>query len=150
MGEEIAYRNILVPTDGSDAVAASTAHALRIGAHESARIHAIYVVDRRITMSAGADSRAALIESLRADGEAAVQDVVDAVEERGLECEQVIRDGTPAKEILEYAEENAIDLIVIGSSGKSPREKLMDMGSVSERVVDNASQPVLVVRARTA
>lgn len=146
MTEPSNYDDILVPTDGSDTVQASTGHALQIGRAADARIHALYVIDRRITMSATEDARDELKESLREEGEDAVAAVAERAAAAGLDTKKTIRGGTPSKEILDYAAEEGVDLIVIGSSGKSPREKLMTMGSVSESVVDNAHQPVLIVK----
>ncbi len=139
------YEEVLVPTDGSEAVTTSTAHALSVG-DDSTRVHALYVVDQRVTMSAPANTREELQATLQEEGQAAVSSVADQVEGAGRQSSTAIREGTPSKEILEYAQQEGIDLIVIGSSGKSPREKVMTMGSVSERVVDNATLPVLVVK----
>ena len=50
-------------------------------------------------------------------------------------------------QFLDYAAEEGVDLVAIASHGKSPKEKLTSLGSVSERVVDGAMAPVLVVRA---
>lgn len=138
------YDDILVPTDGSDTVPETLEHALPIAEHNDATIHALYVVDSRIT-TAAADV-ADLEASLATEGEAAVDAVEQRAAEAGVDTVGDVRNGTPAKTILEYADEQGIDLIVIGTRGKSPREKVTSLGSVSERVVDNATVPVFVVR----
>ncbi|GAB3021025.1 universal stress protein [Natronobiforma cellulositropha] len=140
------YDRVLVPTDGSDATADTLAHALPIASANDATVHALSVVDTRITAAADEDTRADLEATLETETERAIAEVVDAATEAGLETVGERRRGVPAKTILTYAEEEAVDLIVIGTRGKSPREKLTTLGSVSERVVDNASVPVLVVR----
>ena len=140
------YDNVLIPTDGSDTVSETVEHALPIAAANDATVHALYVVDRRITTAADQAGRDDLTESLEADGEAAVTMVAERAKADSLETVTEIRAGTPSKAILDYADEADIDLIVIGTRGKSPREKMTSLGSVSERVVDNASIPVFVVR----
>lgn len=140
------YDDILVPTDGSDTVDETVTHALPIATDNDARVHALSVVDTRIVTAADDEQRAQLRASLERDSEAAVEAVAARATEAGLETVREIRTGTPPKAILAYAEEADIDLIVIGTHGKSPREKLTSMGSVSERVVDNADRPVFVVR----
>lgn len=139
------YDDILIPTDGSDTVPKTLAHALPIAADNDATVHALYVVDSRIT-AAAEGSDADLEQSLADDGQEAIAEVADRASEQGLETVGEVTRGTPPKAILEYADTRGIDLIVIGTRGKSPREKVTSMGSVSERVVDNASIPVLVVR----
>ena len=64
--------------------------------------------------------------------------------EDGIKISSVIKEGTPAKIILEVAEEEGADLIVIGSSGKSGFDRFI-LGSVSDKVVNTAKCPVLVV-----
>lgn len=141
------YGDILVPSDGSDAVDATLEHALAIGEPHGATIHALSVVDRRILSAAATDSRDNLAASLEREASAAVEAVTERAAAAGLETTTAVREGTPSREIIEYATESGIDLIAIGSHGKSPREKIQTMGSVSERVVDGASVPVLVVRS---
>jgi nucleotide-binding universal stress UspA family protein len=145
------YDDVLIPTDGSDAVETALQHGLRIAENEGATVHGLYVVDKRITDAADADTRPDVEATLREEGEQALDDLQDAADRKGLPVVTDRRTGTPYKEILDYAEAEAVDLVVIGSHGKSPREKLTSLGSVSERVVDGASTPVLVVRdAETA
>ncbi|AEH37988.1 universal stress protein [Halopiger xanaduensis] len=139
------YDDILIPTDGSETVDETLAHGLPIATDNDATVHALYVVDSRITAAAG-ESDADLEPSLEAEGEEAVAEVQERAADAGLETAGEVAQGTPAKTILEYADERGIDLIVIGTRGMSPREKVTSLGSVSERVVDNASIPVFVVR----
>ncbi|MFC7007534.1 universal stress protein [Halalkalicoccus salilacus] len=140
------YDRVLIPTDGSETVETTLEHAIRIARDNDAAVHALYVIDGRVVRSADDDAREDLERTLESEG----REAVDAVESRALEADlevvSEIRYGTPHKEILDYADETGIDLIAIGTHGKSPREKLLTMGSVSERVVDNAAVPVLVVR----
>lgn len=140
------YDDILVPTDGSDTVSETLAHALPIATDNDATVHGLYVVDTRITTAATDDTRTDLEESLESDGTEAIEAIERAADEREIDVTTALERGIPSKTILEYADERDIDLVVIGTHGKSPREKIVSLGSVSERVVDNASIPVLVVR----
>ncbi|MFC6614767.1 universal stress protein [Halopenitus salinus] len=140
------YDHVLVPTDGSPTVETTLDHAISIAEDDEATVHGLYVLDNRILTAADSDTRADLESSLREEGEAAVEAVAERADAAGLKAVTGIRTGTPWKEILAYVDETDVDLIVIGTRGKSPREKIVSLGSVSERVVDNASTPVLVVR----
>ncbi|MFC4541734.1 universal stress protein [Halosolutus amylolyticus] len=144
------YDDVLIPTDGSDTVPETLAHGLPIAADNDATVHALYVVDSRITAAATDEAGSDLERSLEAEGREAVAAVTDRAEAEGLDAVSEVREGTPSKAILDYADEAGIDLIVIGTRGKSPREKVTSLGSVSERVVDNASIPVFVVRGAGA
>lgn len=140
------YDDVLVPTDGSEAVAETLDHALPIASSNEATVHSLYVVDNRIVRAADEDTQDEIRTTLEDEGREAVAAVADAAVDAGLDAVEELQTGTPWKVILEYAQEADIDLVVIGSHGKSPMEKITSMGSVSERVVDNADVPVFVVR----
>jgi len=72
--------------------------------------------------------------------------VKEAGEEIGVEVETVVLEGKPAEKIVEYAEENDIDLVIMGTTGKSGLDRIL-LGSVAERVVKLSHVPVLVVRS---
>jgi nucleotide-binding universal stress UspA family protein len=139
------YDDILVPTDGSAGTEEALTHALDVARRRGARIHALSVVDRRIYLSADRDQQDAILRSLTDDAEAAVAAVRDRAADAGVETTTVVRDGVPHSEILRYADEADVDLVVIGTHGRTGRDKLVNMGSVTERVVANAGRPVLVI-----
>jgi nucleotide-binding universal stress UspA family protein len=67
------------------------------------------------------------------------------MEKSGLSVKVIIKTGNPASQILKVEKEEQASVIVIGSHGKSNIEEMI-IGSVSERVVRNASCPVLVIK----
>jgi len=140
------YETVLVPTDGSDTVEQTLPHALRLASDTGAAIQVVYVVDTRAIHASDPDERETVEAELETEGETAVEVVADRAAAEGIECETAIRRGTPDKEIVRHAEETDTDVIVIGTDGKTPREKLQALGSVSERVVDNAPIPVFVIK----
>ena len=66
-----------------------------------------------------------------------------------LTVESVILEGNPADEIVKFAEENDIDLIVMGTLGKTGIQRFL-LGSVTENVIRHSKKPVLVIRGETA
>ncbi len=66
----------------------------------------------------------------------------------GIEFEHQYLDGDPAQEILGFAKRENIDLIVIGSHGRTGLSRLL-LGSVAEAVVRGATCPVLTVKQPT-
>ena len=68
----------------------------------------------------------------------------DRLNDEDINITHVIREGSPAKVILEVAGEEDVDLIVMGSSGKSGFDRFI-MGSVADKVVNSAKCAVLIV-----
>ncbi|WP_251330322.1 universal stress protein [Haloplanus pelagicus] len=138
------YDAILVPTDGSDGVDRTLDHALEMARNHDATVHALYVVDRRFELAADED-REALIDRLTDRGENAVAAVAERAADADLDAVTEIREGIPYKAILGYAEETDVDAVVMGTHGRTGRDRLAHLGSVTDRVVENATVPVLVV-----
>ncbi len=139
------YDDILVPTDGSGGTDETLRHAADLAERHDATLHALYVVDKRVYFAAGDDNRADIEERLRREGEEAVAAVRESVEDEGLRVETNVREGYPDRDIVEFADEIDADVIVIGTHGRTGRDRLAHLGSVTERVVENAHRPVFVV-----
>lgn len=140
------YDRILLPTDGSDGTEQALSHAVEIAKGRDATIHALSVIDRRLYLAADESQKSDLKSSLRDDARVAVDRVADGAADAGVDCTTAVRDGVPYRVILEYAAERPVDLIVMGTHGRSGRDKLANLGSVTERVVENTDTPTLVVR----
>ena len=138
------YDTILVPTDGSDGTAAVLEHALSI-ADDDATVHGLYVMDRRRYTAAPDEETEAVKAALRAEGEQALAFQRETVADAGVTVETALRDGIPHRTILEYAGEHDVDLIVIGTHGRTGPDRLVTLGSTTDRVVKNGDVPVLVV-----
>ncbi|WP_435101658.1 universal stress protein [Halarchaeum sp. P4] len=138
------YENVLVPTDGSGGVQESVTQALDIAERAGATIHALYVVDDRLRQRVA--SAAWPSDDLRVEGEQAVASIEGAADRAGLNAASEVRHGTPADEILAYVAEHDVDLVVMGTHGRTGPERAV-LGSTTERVLRHADVPVLVVRA---
>lgn len=143
------YDDVLVPTDGSDAAELAIDHAIGIGEAVGARIHAVNVVDLG---DVAASSEYAipndLIESLEDRGTRATETVRDRAAAAGLEARTEVRSGYPARDLLEYVEDEDVDLVVMGTAGRTGLNRFL-MGSTTERLVRHSPVPVLSVNART-
>jgi nucleotide-binding universal stress UspA family protein len=141
------YRNIVIATDGSENSLRAISYGIEIAKLSGAMVHALYVVDTSsfsaIPMDAGWEE---MYEILRKEGEKAVFDVKERGEAAGVEVREVLWEGHPSTEIINFAESNDIDLIVMGTLGKTGLDRFL-LGSVAEKVVRNAKVPVLVVRS---
>ncbi|MFC7113721.1 universal stress protein [Natronoarchaeum sp. GCM10025703] len=139
------YDDILVPTDGSDGTEQTLDHAIEIAQNHDATVHAISVMDQRVYLAAEDDERPEIKERLEGDAKEAIEELTERLADTGLELETAIVDGTPYKEILNYADGHDIDLVTIGTHGRTGRDRLENLGSVTERVVREADRTVLVV-----
>jgi nucleotide-binding universal stress UspA family protein len=140
------YDDVLIPTDGSEAVDRALDHAIPLASDHDATVHALYVVDGRVLAANSGDLREAVAADLRSQGDTAVQAVADRAGAAGLDVETTVTQGTPDTEIVAYAASNDVDLVVLSPTGKSPRERIQSLGSVSDRVADDATVPVLLVK----
>lgn len=139
------YDDILLPTDGSSATVQALEHALTIGADNDARIHVLYVLDKRHYLAAAEDTKEEIRRSLDEEADRALDDARIRIEEEGIECATSRREGVPHKTVVDYAETEDIDLVVMGTHGKTGKERVASLGSTTERVVKNSDRPVLVV-----
>jgi nucleotide-binding universal stress UspA family protein len=139
------YDDILVPTDGSDGTEQTLDHAVEIARNHGATLHLLSVIDRRVYLAAEEDERETVMDQLRGDAEDAIEQARDRLDETELDVTTEVTDGTPHKEILAYGEEADVDLIAIGTHGRTARDRLENLGSVTERVVEDADRTVLVV-----
>ncbi len=139
------YDEILVPTDGSETSKRAIEHAVDIASRYDARVHALYVVDASVyaTLEVGTD---VVIEALEEEGEAAVKTVEDAAKAAGVSVTTEVTTGSAHDAILEYAADNDVDLVVMGTHGRTGIDRYL-LGSVTERVVRTSDVPVLTVRA---
>lgn len=139
------YDTILLPTDGSAGTVEALEHALSIAVDKGATVHVLYVLDKRHYMAATDETKDEIRRSLEEEAERALDDAQVRVEEEGIECITSQREGIPHKTIDEYIDEEGIDLVVMGTHGKTGTERLASLGSTTERVVKSSEAPVLVV-----
>jgi nucleotide-binding universal stress UspA family protein len=138
------FTKILIATDGSERNKAAVSEALRIGNVCGASVHVVYVADTKALDSAAAGSVAGDAWAMIQSEAAAVLAHVKS-QGAGVNMETVVLEGKPAAEIVKYAREQKIDLIVIGTQGKQGIERFL-LGSVAESVIRSAPCRVLVVK----
>lgn len=138
------YDRILVPTDGSPEADLVLDHAAELAAIHDAEVHAMYVISTGGYTNLPSDAGIEGLGPWLADqGEQAL----DRAEERiaDVPVERVLVEGSPGKQIVEYADSEGCDLIVMGTHGRGGIDRLL-LGSVAERVVRTSNVPVLTVR----
>lgn len=136
------YSTVLVATDGSDCAAAAASHAIDLAERYGAALHALFVVDQTYPAMTEFD---AVVERREGAGEEALESVQAEAGRRGIEVELALRRGKPFEEILGYVDHNDVDVVFVGSKGRSVIERFVHAGSTTERVVRRTTVPVVVV-----
>lgn len=132
---------ILLPTDGSDEAEQAIEEGIQQAVHKEATIHALYVIDERFY----ATDYDRVAESEQSRGEAALETVQRHSDSAGVETEPHLRRGAPHEEILHAIDDYDIDLVVMGTHGRTGIGRVANVGSVTERTVRAAPVPVLVI-----
>ena len=144
MGMSYMYKKILVPTDGSEFAKKAQQHALFIAKVSGAQIVAVSVTENNFVNGLPLDDEIYQLNQILNERSEENLKEFDELNEDEVEVTHIIKEGSPAKAILEVANEEDVDLIVMGSSGKSGFDRFI-MGSVADKVVNSAKCAVLVV-----
>ena len=138
------YKRILVPTDGSEFAVKAQKHALFLAKVSGAEIIAVSVTENNFVNGLPLDDEVYQLNQILKERSEENLKEFDELNKDDLKITHVIREGSPAKVILDVVNDEDIDLIVMGSSGKSGFDRFI-MGSVADKVVNSAKCAVLVV-----
>ena len=143
------FRHILIPIDGSEPSLQAVQMALRIiEVCPSCKMTLLYVIDRlvlneliRFSKRSEREVEGELEEQGRRYLELARKDA----ERRGVTAECQSRRGDPFEEVIAAANDLSADLIIMGHTGRRGTSRVL-IGSVTQRVLDYAACPVLVMK----
>lgn len=140
-------RQILIATDGSETANEAADFGIEMVGCSGAKIYAVYVIDTTPYRSVSLDKiwSKETLEEFERVGYEATSYVEKIGKAAGAEVESRVLRGHPAEKIISFAEDNNIDMIIVGSLGKGRYERAV-IGSVSEKIIKHAKVPVLVVR----
>lgn len=143
------FKNILVPVDGSESALRAMDRAIGLARAFGSRVSAVVVIDPFPFAGVGAElglGQDAYREAADHEAREAL-DAVKALAERSGQQVEVLQVEAPAvyRGILDAARDSGADLIVMGSHGRKGLERLV-LGSVTQRVLNDSTIPVLVER----
>jgi nucleotide-binding universal stress UspA family protein len=142
------YQRILLPLDGSPLAEQALPHAIAVAEHFEAELILLRVFVPLPRPPTVAD---AVLREAEQEATKLVHKYLDRiaadVQERGIRAQLATTVGRAHLQIIQYAETNQVDLIVMSTRGQSGLSRWL-MGSVADRVVRGAGVPVLLVRAR--
>ncbi|MGN8216458.1 MULTISPECIES: universal stress protein [Halococcus] len=143
------YRNVLVPTDGSDCAREALETGVDVATEETAALHLLSVVD---VTSLGVDVRIQMqMKFLEENATEIVEDATEFATDASVDpvSGSVVLGTSIHGEILAYIDEHDVDLIVVGTHGRTGFDRYM-LGSVTEKLVRTSPIPVLTVRTTEA
>ncbi|AGB48549.1 universal stress protein UspA-like protein [Methanomethylovorans hollandica DSM 15978] len=149
------YKKIVIATDGSENAKNAALSAIEIARIAGAKIYALNALPDiphlsyfgvPIEPSKGVSPVEKDFEiNLETDGKKALDVVVEMGKKAGVEVEAVMVKGHPGSAIINFAEKNDIDLIVMGTLGRSGIDRVL-VGSVAVDVARHAKTRVMIVK----
>jgi len=151
--EAINFKKIMVATDGSPCSGLVAEKGIELARLSGGKVYAVYVVSTAYMAPINGDSFPMSVdpywesihEAWEKQGHEAVNSVKSLGEIKGINVEPVLLEGNPSEELIRYAEEEKMDIVVMGTLGKTGLNRLL-LGSVAENLVRHSKVPVMVVR----
>ncbi len=149
------YKRILVAIDGSDTGSIAFESAMQLAKAASADLFAVYVVEYpKLYMADTGYDLTPIYDALASEGDRIAKEANERLKERGIGGEaQVVNNfltgKTTAEQIQNSADALHVDLVVLGTHGRSGFKRLM-LGSVAEAFVRISTRPVLLVPQKKA
>lgn len=138
------FSNILVPFDGSDLAFKSLEKAIELAKLDSSVkvtvLHVIQLPLKRVPDAVYNPVKKAIVD----DGHETLSLANEKLSAISEQAEKVMAEGAPSKVILQKAQEDSCDLIIMGSRGLSGIKEFL--GSISHYVSQNSHIPVLLVK----
>jgi nucleotide-binding universal stress UspA family protein len=144
------YKRIVVPLDGSALAEQALTHATAQAERFEAELVLLKVLEPLPEASFSSPSAVKTAEEMSAQlARDYLEGVADRIREEGIAVEAVMLDGKPYLEIVRFAAEPEVDMIVMSTRGHSGWSRWL-LGSVADRVVRGATVPVLLVQCQEA
>jgi nucleotide-binding universal stress UspA family protein len=142
------FRHILAPTDFSEYSTQAVTSALEWAKKFGAKLTIVHVIELPPYPVEGyvpPSLSATFMDDLERQATTDLAQLVPEAESAGVEVARVVAVGSPYRKIIDMAEAEQVDLIVMATAGRTGFSRLV-MGSIAERVVRTASCPVLTIR----
>jgi nucleotide-binding universal stress UspA family protein len=144
------FNSMVVGTDGSDTAKEAVRQATDLAQRISAKIHLVSAYEP-VPEGRLREERQSVPDDLqwmvnpREDVSTTLEQAGEAIREQGVEVETHAREGDPADAILDVAEEEGADLIVVGNKGMTGAKRFL-LGSVPNKVSHHAPCSVMIIR----
>lgn len=139
----IQLKRILVPVDFSDTSKLAFDYAVALGRVFNAEVHVLHVADEPFLYAPTTAQQ--FRDEFEQEQQRQLDTLVGTHSAEGVDVTSVMQPGTAFYEIIQYAKQKDVDLLVIGTHGHGMIAHML-LGSVAEKVVRKAPCPVLTVR----
>ncbi len=136
----------MIATDGSDCSSLAIDKVLELARLSGGTIYAVYVISTAYLSSRGAGWEL-IREALKKQGEQAIGYIKGLGKVKGINVESVLLEGDPSDELIQYADEEEMDIVIMGTLGKTGLYRIL-LGSVAENLVRHSKVSVMVVRKK--
>ena len=140
------FETVVVGTDGSQRAEKAVREAVELAKNQGARLHLVAAFSKTETHWETVESSAKVEKvDLRSVAETVLARSARRAEEQGVEVTYAAAEGDPAEVILDAADSQGADVIVLGNKGVTGAKRFF-LGSVPDKVFHHAPCSVLVVR----
>jgi len=151
----VKFKKIMIATDGSVCSKLAADKAIEFARLTGGTVYAVHVLsntylsamDGESFSSMGMNPWESIQEEFRKKGQEAVNYVKDSGEMKGVNVESVLLEGNPSEELIRYAEEKNMDIVIMGTFGKTGLDRFL-LGSVTGNLVRHSKVPVMVVKEK--
>jgi nucleotide-binding universal stress UspA family protein len=150
------FRKIMVATDGSECSKKAVDKGIEFARLSGGTVYAVYVVSTAYISALDGNYLSsidmysyweAMHDALKKQGQQAVDYVKDLGEKKSVNVESILLEGNPSEELIRYAEKENMDIVIMGTVGKTGLDRLL-LGSVAGNVVRHSKVPVMVVKEK--
>lgn len=150
------FSNILVPHDGTEISDKALDEGIKFATLFDSKLTILYVIEEQIIppnmilsfikkKAEIHEAKKNIVEIIKSGAESMLRNRVQTAKDKNIDVDAEIRIGSPSKEILNYATEKNIDIIIMGSRQKGGIEKIKALGSVARKISEMSECPVLLV-----
>jgi len=147
------YKKIMIATDGSDCSRLATDKGIELARLSGGTVYAVHVISTAYLSMNGDYFMGmnpyweSIHEALKKQGQQAVDYIKGLGKIKGIKVESILLEGNPSEELIRYADEEKMDIVIMGTLGKTGLDRLL-IGSVAGNLVRHSRVPVMVVREK--
>ena len=147
MTQQIDFNTLLVPVDFSDNSRAALARAIGVVSGDNPVVILLHVIDPALpefVAALGLGTHEAIAQRMRERAEGLLQEYTAACPAE-IEVDPIVSEGRPFLEILQKADDFAVDAIVMSKIGRRGKVEELLFGSTAEKVLRGSTKPVLIL-----
>jgi nucleotide-binding universal stress UspA family protein len=154
--EAVNFKKIMIATDGSVPSELAADKGIAFARLSGGTVYAVHVLSKAYLSAMDGSAYPSfgmnpdwesIKEAFQRHGQQALDYVKDLGKIKGVNVESIMLEGNPADELTRYAEENKMDIVIMGTLGKSGIDRFL-LGSVTENILRHSKVPVMVVKEK--